>query len=312
MPFRPTRAAGGVAYAGRVVVAGTDNLEPRSLVWATDIDVLPADRTVARGDGYLVVRSPSNPAHYWGNLLLFDDPPGAGDVPRWERLFDAELGRDPRIRHRTFAWDRIDGALGCAPDELGARGYQVEAHVGLIAAADQVRAHARENRAVVFHALDPTAGADEERWDAVVELQVAAREAGFEEAPYRAFTRTRQAERRVLFRAGRGSWYVALAPGTGEVVGSCGVVVTGSRGRFQAVDTAAPWRRRGVCSRLIVEAARHSAAVYGTERLVIVAAADYHARGLYESLGFEPAEHVRGACRSPRSAGGAADTAAAE
>ena len=52
---------------------------PRSLVWATSIDVLPPDRVVERRDGYLVVRSPANPAHYWGNLLLFDDAPAAGD-----------------------------------------------------------------------------------------------------------------------------------------------------------------------------------------------------------------------------------------
>jgi hypothetical protein len=33
----------------------------------------------------------------------------------------------------------------------------------------------------------------------------------------------------------------------------------GARGRFQAVDTAAAYRRRGICSRLLVEAARRSA-----------------------------------------------------
>jgi len=38
---------------------------PRSLVWATDIDVLPQGRIVQRRERYLVVRSPSNPLHYW-------------------------------------------------------------------------------------------------------------------------------------------------------------------------------------------------------------------------------------------------------
>jgi hypothetical protein len=41
-------------------------------VWATDIDVLPLDHVVARRDRYLVVRPPGNPAHCWGNLLVFD------------------------------------------------------------------------------------------------------------------------------------------------------------------------------------------------------------------------------------------------
>ena len=78
-----------------------------SLVWATDIDVLPLDRVVERRDGYLVVRSPSNPDHWWGNWLLFDDPPAAGDGIRWERRFEAEFGGERPLAHRAFGWDRV-------------------------------------------------------------------------------------------------------------------------------------------------------------------------------------------------------------
>src|SRR5438105_2519423 len=64
-----------------------------------------------------------------------------------------------------------------------------------------------------------------------------------------------QKELRELFRAGRGAWYVALDESGREVQGSCGVVVTAGRGRYQAVDTAEAHRRRGICSRLVVQAA---------------------------------------------------------
>jgi ribosomal protein S18 acetylase RimI-like enzyme len=67
------------------------------------------------------------------------------------------------------------------------------------------------------------------------------------------------------------------------------------------VDTALAFRRRGICSRLVVEAAQRSAQ-RGAKRLVIVADAGYHALGLYESLGFEREEHVIGVCRWPRAA----------
>jgi ribosomal protein S18 acetylase RimI-like enzyme len=274
-------------------------MTPRSLVWATDIDVLPLDRVVERRDGFLVVRSPGNPMHYWGNLLLFDEPPGAGDAARWEELFESEFGDEPRVRHRTFAWDRTDGAVGAAREEFGPLGYDVEESVGLVADAGRVRPHARENRDVEVRALAPMA--DEELWDAVVELQVAGRDAGHEEEKYRAFVRARLADRRALFRAGRGAWYVAIDPASGDVAASCGVVVTGGRGRFQAVDTALAHRRRGIASRLVAEAARRAAAERGAERLVIVADPGYHALGLYESLGFERAERVAGVCRWPRS-----------
>jgi len=270
--------------------------------------VLPLDRVVERRDHYLVVRSPGNPAHYWGNLLLFDEAPAAGDGARWEALFDAELGADPRVRHRTFAWDRTDGELGAAREEFVARGYELDESVGLVAAADLVRPHPRENREVVVRELDPAHGADEELWHAVLELQVAGRDERHDEDAHRAFSRARLEDRRALFRAGRGAWYVALDPTSGDVAGSCGIVVTAGRGRFQVVETAPAHRRRGVCSRLVVEAARRAAELHAADRFVIVADLGYHALGLYESLGFERAERVAGVSRWPPAAAAAAAT----
>jgi ribosomal protein S18 acetylase RimI-like enzyme len=272
---------------------------PRSLAWATDVDVLGLDRVVERRDGFLLVRTPTNPTFYWGNFLLFDREPDAGDRERWEALFDQAFADEPRIEHRTFGWDRTDGVAGAARDEFGAHGYDVEETYGLV--AERLVAHPRENREVEVRALDSSDGADAELWAGVVEVQVAGRDEGHAEATFRDFTRTRLEERRKLFRLGRGAWYVALDPATGDVAGSCGIVVTNGRGRFQVVDTALAYRRRGICSRLVVEASAHAAEHFGAEHFVIVADAGYHALGLYESLGFERREHVFGVCRWPRS-----------
>jgi ribosomal protein S18 acetylase RimI-like enzyme len=73
------------------------------------------------------------------------------------------------------------------------------------------------------------------------------------------------------------------------------MVVTGPRGRFQTVDTAVAHRRRGICTRLVVEAAQRTAAAYAVEHFVICADPEYHALGLYESLGFFAVERVTGA-----------------
>jgi ribosomal protein S18 acetylase RimI-like enzyme len=270
------------------------NPVPTSLVWATDLDVLPLDKVVEPRDGHLVVRSPSNPAHYWGNLLLFDDAPAAGDRGLWEGLFDDAFADEPRVRHRTFAWDRIDGTAGAAREEFVDRGYDLEETVGLV--ARRPRRHPRENRDVAVRRLDPAG--DEELWAAVAELQVAGRDGGHHEATHRAFIRARIRDWRALFRAGRGAWYAALE--RGELLGSCGVVVTDGRGRFQAVEVAAAHRRRGIASRLVVDAAAGASEDHGAELFVIVAEVGYHALGLYESLGFEPREHCFGVCRWPR------------
>jgi ribosomal protein S18 acetylase RimI-like enzyme len=272
-------------------------LVPRSLVYATDLDVLALGRVVERRPDHLVVRSPGNPEFYWGNFLLFDDAPGEGDGMRWEALFDRAFADEPRVRHRTFAWDTIDGWLGAAREELEAHGYRVEETIGLVAEAGALRPHDRENREVEVRALDPFS--EGELWDGVLELQVAGRDPVHDESGYRAFSRARQVELRGLFQAGRGSWYVALVPGTTKVVGSCGIVVTAGRGRYQAVDTALAYRRRGICSRLVVEASRLSTAAFATERFVIAADATYHALGVYESLGFERVERVAGASLMP-------------
>ncbi len=274
---------------------------PHSLVWATDVDTLPPSRVVERRDGYLLIRTPSNPTFYWGNLLLFDEPPRAGDGRHWEALFEREFADEPRAKHHTFAWDLTDGEAGAAREEFVERGYDLDESIGLVAEAGQVQPHPRENRDVVVRALDSAAGADEELWAAVLELQVAGREQGHDEESFGTFAQARLEDRRTLFREGRGAWYVARDPAGRDLAASCGIVVTGGRGRFQVVETALAYRRRGICSRLVVEAARHAAEKHGAERFVIVADLGYHALGLYESLGFERREHVVGVCRWPRS-----------
>ncbi len=268
-----------------------------ALVWATDIDVLPPDRVVEKRDDYVLARSPSNPNHYWGNFLVFPEPPAVGDGERWEAAFEVEFSAEPTVRHRTFAWDATDGSLGRAEQEFVVRGYELEQTVGLIATPRKIRAHARENRDVEIRSLAAGAGENEELWHQVVELQVAGRDESFEETSYRAFRRQRMDDLRTLFRAGRGAWYVALH--SGEVVGSCGVVVTDGRGRFQAVDTADAHRRRGISSRLVVEAAHGAGDRFRAEQLVIAADPAYHALGLYESLGFKRRELVSAVCRRP-------------
>jgi ribosomal protein S18 acetylase RimI-like enzyme len=272
-------------------------------VWATDLDVLASDRVIERRDGHWVIRSPNNPHYYWGNFLLFDDPPAAGDGDRWERLFEAEFGGDARIGHRAFGWDDVTGNLGAALEEFARRAYRVETTVGLIGTRDTIRPHPRANPDVTVRPLDARAGADEPGWKQVLDLQAAGDSPHREPEP-QPFAVQRLADLRALIVTGRGAWYVALAPAGGRVVASCGVIVTGTRGRFQLVDTAAADRRRGISSRLVVEAAHHAFGHHRARQLVIAADADYHALGLYESLGFTAAERVCGVYRGPASESG--------
>jgi ribosomal protein S18 acetylase RimI-like enzyme len=261
--------------------------------------VLPIDAQVEQRDGYLVARSPSNPAFFWGNFLLFDAPPKAGDAERWDKLFELEFENEPRVRHRAFGWDRADGAIGLAREEFQPRGYELDEIIGLVVESGRLAPHPRENREVAIRPLEPAPGAEEALWAAVLEIQVANREERFAEDAYRTFARARLTQLRARLDLGEGAWYVAVEPARNEVVACCGIVVKHGRGRFQIVDTALAHRRKGICSRLVVEAAGHAAATFAAERFVIVADAGYHALGLYESLGFSRAEHLFEAFRQP-------------
>lgn len=264
----------------------------RSLVWGTDVDVLPRDSVLRRAADHWVVRDVRNPAFHWGNALIFDQPPRPGDRERWELLFDAAFVQAPDVKHRTFAWDTLDGAVGAAEEELVAHGYRLETTVGLTAAPDALRAHPRANREVVVRVLDPSGSADARHWAAVGELHIAGAHQRRADATYRQFVHGRLEALRTLFRAGRGGWYVAL---DGEqVIGSLGIVVTRRRARFQMVDTRISHRRRGIASRLVVSAAAHAVRQQPIDQLVIAADPDYHAQKIYESLGFTAVERVAG------------------
>lgn len=270
-----------------------------SLVWATDIDVLASDHTLARRADYWVVQSPGNPTYWWGNFLLFDDAPAVGDGERWEALFAAEFAGRPEVTHCALAWDRVDGEPGAAEHELVARGYELEWSSGLIAPTQRIAPHPRANSTVAICALDPDG--DPELWDAVIALQMSQAPDPYDGSEYhRRFLKRRQAGLRELFRAGRGAWYVALLGD--QPVASLGIVVTDGRGRFQNVDTLETHRRRGIATRLIAEAARHAASRQPIDHFVIVADPDYHAIGIYEGLGFERVELVVGALRKPADA----------
>ncbi|HET9102765.1 MAG TPA: GNAT family N-acetyltransferase [Solirubrobacteraceae bacterium] len=268
---------------------------PRALTWATHIDVLPLDRELSRRGDCTVVHSPSNPTHWWGNLLLFDEPPAPGEMRSWERRFATEFATDTGVRHVTLAWDRTDGALGAA-NEFVVAGYALEETVALTAAPAALSHHPRAHREVHIRTLDPEPGADASAWEQAIALS-AANSPELDRRAAAAFTERRLADLRELFRDGRGAWYVAQIGR--RVVAACGVVVTAGRGRYQHVDTEAGERRRGIASRLVVAAGQHAAERYGAERLVICADPGYHALGLYESLGFAVAERTAGVCRRP-------------
>jgi len=252
----------------------------RSLAWRTDL-IFPAfDGVIVDRGRYLVVRTPSNPTFYWGNFLLFDRPPAAGDEELWPRLFAEEIGHAPQVRHQTFGWDSPEGDPGAA-QAFVARGFRLDQSSVLTASSVVPPAHLAKD--IFVRRLE-----SDDDWRQATENQVRGRDEGLNEADFRRFKEAHMERYRRMARAGHGDWFGAFLDGA--LVADLGIYHAGNLGRFQTVVTHPDYRRRGYAGSLVYHAARHALGPAGLKTLVLVADADSSAERLYRSLGFLPAE----------------------
>ncbi|MBN2556677.1 MAG: GNAT family N-acetyltransferase [Anaerolineales bacterium] len=259
-------------------------MDIRSLGYRTDL-IFPAfeGEILDRGE-YVVVLTPTNPGFYWGNFLLFPNPPGEGDLETWKALFTREIGSRQKAEHFAFGWDTVGGEVGVIQPFLD-EGFDLEQSVVL--STQEVGIPPKYNREVVVRPLT----ADWE-WEQATHNQIACREAGHGLEGYSVYKRAQMARYRRMSCAGLGFWFGAFL---GEkLVADLGVFAAGGLGRFQQVGTHPDYRRRGICGALVYQASRHALQGLEIDTLVMVADEHYHAARIYESVGFQPAERQAG------------------
>ncbi|GAB6903748.1 GNAT family N-acetyltransferase [Kineosporia succinea] len=225
---------------------------------------------------HLVVRTPSNPAYWWGNFLLLRERPGPGEWPGWVREFAREF---PEAPHVALGLDRPDGTVG---DIDGAIDLGLDVLVDTVLTASALRAPAAADAEIrpLFGDAD---------WEQAVQLRLALDEVRVTPA-HAGYLRRKVAEHRRLAEAGHGVWFGAFVEGTMR----CGAgLYTDGEGvaRYQNVETHPGFRQRGLASSLV-----HQLGEWGLHRpdvreLVIVADPGYHAIRLYRALGFQDTEH---------------------
>jgi len=256
----------------------------RSLGYRTDLLFASFDAEVVDHGRYLSVRTPTNPTYYWGNFLLFDQPPVEGDIERWQALFAQEIGSPPEVGHIALGWDSVDGDPGVVQPFLNA-GYVLDETIVLT--ASEV---CRPPKFCPEAKVRPIS--EDWEWQAVMECQVACREEIYSEAGYRAYLEPKMERYRRMVAAGLGQWFGAFIDG--QLAGDLGLFVFDGLGRFQSVETHPDFRRRGVCGALVYESAQYGLQTLGAETLVMLADAHYHAAKIYESIGFAPTERAAG------------------
>ena len=236
------------------------------LSWHTDLAVLVASGSaVEEHADHLVVRTPTDPTHDWGNFVMVTDPATVDDAARWEAVFTSSF---PGAGHRAIG-------LPTEPTDVAAWeacGLEIEHEDVLVRDAPLERRPLAEGYVVRPLTSD-------EDWE--------------RSRPVR-----REARRRVV--DGGNAVFLGAFAGD-ELAADLGILDCGAGvARYQDVVTKAAHRRRGLSSHLLGEASAWAAA-RGVHTWVILADAGEAPSRLYQKLGFQPAERSSQAYRpAPR------------
>ena len=262
-------------------------MEVGSLGFRTDLMVLELGGSeVEHHERHVVVRTPANPTYWWGNFVLFADPVRTTDLAGRLELFAHAF-----LDAEHVAWG-IDSRDGTAGDDaaLVAAGFDVSRDTVLT--ASELRPPAR---AVAADVRSLRGDAD---WRQAFELHVACADPD-DEAVTEDFLGGQVAAARALTELGHATWFGAFEDR--RLLSSLGIVSDGSGlARFQSVETHPDARRQGLAS-AVVRHASEIALGSGARKLVIVADPDYHAIGIYRSLGFVETETTVQLTRRPAS-----------
>jgi GNAT superfamily N-acetyltransferase len=259
-----------------------------SLGYRTDLVLLQLGGTHVEDRGnYLVVRSPHNPTHWWGNFLLLAQVPAAEGSESWQDRFAAAF---PGAKYVALGFDGKDGSVADL-DWFAGHGFNVEAQT--VMTATEVHQPARLNTDAVYRRLY-----SDEDWAQSVELRMRCKDRALEPMAYRTYVTAKAQTHRGLVEAGHGGWFGAFVDG--RLVSQMGLFSAGpGLAGFQAVETDPDHRRQGLAGSLIHHASRYGLGELDAGTLVTVADPNYFAIDLYRSVGFTATETQLQIERSP-------------
>ena len=214
----------------------------RSVGVSSDILVMRGLSEVEDHADRIVVRTPSEPDYWFGNMVIFRTN---------EALPEAQIDRFradfPTAGHVTLGWDAPNMVRGEEHDRLAAMGFDISQTDVLTLKGPLNRASGPAKIAVRPIQTDP-------EWEQVIALQVEIRvEEGRSHDECTPFVRNRFSNRRRQIEEGWACWFGAF---DGDfLVGDMGVFMGDRLARYQDVETRASHRRQGICAELVTAAA---------------------------------------------------------
>ncbi|MEJ6404301.1 GNAT family N-acetyltransferase [Yoonia sp. 2307UL14-13] len=247
----------------------------RSLALASDAVTMQGLSTFEDHGDHIVQRTRAEPDYWHGNIVIMKDCRNPlADVGHFARHF-------PDATHHVTVWDipNLDPAPIAAV--LKPQGFDIDTFDVL--ALNGPLSDAAMPSGIILRELNHN------DWPALTDLQIeVSREDGYDPASHRPYLERRNIARQRQIAEGLGTWFGAF---DGDlIVGSMGLFHDTSIARYQAVETRASHRRRGICAALLSHSHQwlHPRAPQATT--IIVAEADSNAGRLYRRAGFTLAE----------------------
>lgn len=248
----------------------------RSIALRSDFLSMTGVSTLTPHAQGIVMRTPTEPSYWCGNVVIKQDHviEAAADIAFFKAQF-------PECAHVKVLWDvpcpQVADLVGKFPEGYEVDSYDVLTLDGSVGAASLPDG-------IVLRVLQGDAD-----WAASVAL---AREIAVEEghniAIHTPYVRRRYEVRRAQVADGLGAWFGAF---DGDLlVAHMGMFHDDAIARYQAVETRASHRRRGICTALLAHVSAWTEARAPSAVQVIVAEADSDAGRLYRRQGFAPTE----------------------
>jgi len=252
-----------------------------SLATATDAHLFRSIGRVKERETHIIFSSPDIPSYRWGNRIHLMMPEACRAVAGCEKLMTEELSE---VCHNAFSFDV--GAYEEFPEELWrSHGYEVDFSDTL------VLRERPEGQSGDFSVRPLVTNLD---WHQALECQVLVSTWGKEAV--REYLTPKFQRYRSLSGQGDLVWFGAFLP-CGTQVGNLGILLSQDLpplARFQMVATHPQYQGRGVCKTLLQSAIHYifnSWRPGETPQVVIAADPHYHAKRIYQSIGFMEHEY---------------------
>ena len=241
-----------------------------------------ASGTVEEHDNYLLIKTASRPDFYWGNYLLFRNPPERGDFEKWMSIYHSHFD----VAQQGFiaiTWDSSDEGRGT--EEFQNWGFDLNCNKVLT--SNEVSLSWKkpiDNLEIKKYAVD-------ELLDEYVDVHFDPQWKYGDEDSQRSFIKDSIKDFSEFLPnvANKVERYGAFV--RGRLAADLGVFLNDGLCRFNNVATHSDFRRQGLCTQLVYEVSRRILETPGMT-LVMEADANYHAAKIYESVGFKPQEII--------------------